>query len=294
LEVQSEDTGPDVWQIEVDTPSNMERHGWFRDSLGRGDKVEAQVFPPKNADEMIAKLFAIVKEDGTRLSYIDSGLLDSDAPVGNKADGLSGTWAPNQLAEDSRVTELQEQLIFLSYGMDVDLPLTEAAINAVRSFTDELSPTLDCVPRTAPSITMTSSGLHSIEVREDVVTLRENWFGTERTVHMDLTSHEGAAYSIQGHSIGRWEGDVLVVDTARFSEHREGLFAKTPSSRDKHLIERFELSSDGQSLAYSWEVTDPMYLTAPVSGRNRWTYRPDLKFATVKCSLESARRFLED
>lgn len=292
LETRPRNGGSVVWQIEVDAPSNMERHGWHRDSLVPGERITAQVFPSKNADRKSAKLFGVVKANGTRLSYIDPALLD--AAPGERTESLSGTWAPDPLRPDAAVAKLQEQLILVSFGMDADVPLTEKGIEALRSFTDDVSPTVDCIPRTAPSTTMYSSGLHSIEVRDDVVMLRENWFGTERTVHLDVASHQGAPYTIHGHSIGRWEGDVLVVDTVRFSEHREGLFNKLPSSREKHLVERFELNPDGRSLNYSWELTDPEYLTEPVSGENRWAYRPDLGFSTVECSLDSARQFLDE
>lgn len=292
LETQSQDSENAVWRIEVDAPSNMERHGWHRDSLVAGERVTAQVFPSRNAARKSAKLFGVLKADGTRLSYIDPAL--SDAAPGERAENLAGTWAPDPLRPDSTVARLQEQLIRMSFGLDADVPLTEKGMEAVRSFTDEASPTVDCIPRTAPSITMYSSGLHSIEVRDDGVMLRENWFGTERTVHLDVASHDGAPYTLHGHSIGRREGDVLVVDTARFSEHREGLFNKLPSSREKRLVERFELNPDGRSLKYSWELTDPEYLTEPVSGENHWAYRPDLEFSIVECSLDSARQFLDE
>jgi hypothetical protein len=141
---------------------------------------------------------------------------------------------------------------------------------------------------------MYTSGLHEIELRGDVVLLRENWFGTERTVHMNVASHRGAPVAIQGHSIGRWEDDVLVVETANFADHREGLFNKLPSGENKRLIERFELNPDRESLTYRWEVMDSDYLTAPISGENRWSYRPDAGFSIVECSLESAGQFLQD
>jgi hypothetical protein len=294
LEAESEAGEPVTWQIEVDAPSNMERHGWFQDSLVADELVRAQVFPGRDPERKIAKLFAFLKPDGTRLSYIDPAFLDLDSPFEAAADGLAGVWAPDPLPQDSPVAQLQEGLILASFGLDADVPVTDRGLEAMQSFSDEISPTVECVPRTAPSITMLSSGLHSIEIRDDVVVLRENWFGTERTVHLETDTHEGAPYSLQGHSIGRWEGETLVVDSERFSEHREGLFNKLPSSRAKHLIERFSLNPDRQSLTYRWELTDPEYLTGTVAGENRWTYRPDLEFSTVECSLDSAKRFLED
>lgn len=283
-----------VWQIEVDAPSNMERHGWFRESLVPGEQVTAQVFPGRDPTKAIAKLFGFTKADGTRLSYIDPNFLDLEAPFESSAAGLGGVWAPDPLDEESPAAVLQQQLIQASFGLEADVPLTPEGLRAIQSFADDESPTVDCVPRTAPSITMFSSGLQQIEIGDGVVYLRENWFGTERTVDMNADSHVGAGFSLHGHSIGRWEGEDLVVESERYSRHREGLFNKLPSSRDKRLVERFRLNADRQSLTYSWELTDPVYLTGPVSGESRWTFRPDLRFATVDCSLDSARQFLDD
>jgi hypothetical protein len=294
LETASDDGTSVVWQIEVDAPSNMERHGWYRDTLVPGDEGRVRMFPARDVDKHIAKLYRFRKADGTHLSWFDPTFLDTDAQAGQKADSLAGTWAPDPVDTNSTVGRLQEQLIVASYGQDSGLPLTDKGVEALQSFSDDLSPTVQCIPRTAPSITMYTSGLHAIEIRDDFVLLRENWFGTERIVHMNVDSHRGEPYTIHGHSIGRWEGDVLIVDSANFSDHREGLFNKLPSGEDKHLVERFELNPDEQSLTYRWEVMDPEYLTAPISGENRWTYRPDAEFSIVECSLDSAQQFLED
>jgi hypothetical protein len=95
----------------------------------------------------------------------------------------------------------------------------------------------------------------------------------ERTVHLDVASHDGVPVSPQGHSIGRSEGEALVVDTARFSEHTMGNTHRVPSGPGKHLIERFRLNSDGSSLTYRFELEDPEYFSTPVVGEVEWAYR---------------------
>jgi hypothetical protein len=59
-----------------------------------------------------------------------------------------------------------------------------------------------------------------------------------------------------GHSIGRWEGETLVVDTIGFSS--EGLTAIPGGGRrtpDSHLVERYRLLDGGNrlSVVFSWE-----------------------------------------
>jgi len=116
--------------------------------------------------------------------------------------------------------------------------------------------------------------------------------GAERTVHLDVASHDGAEPSLQGHSIGHWDGRALVVDTARFIEHRNGTAWSLPSSSRKHLTERFELATDGESLTYSFVLEDPEYLTRPLAADAKWVYRPDLAYHAEPCDPANARRFV--
>jgi hypothetical protein len=63
-----------------------------------------------------------------------------------------------------------------------------------------------------------------------------------------------------GDSVGRWEGDTLVIDTTNFTD-------KTPlrgSDDAMHLIERFTLDS-ADVIHYEFTVDDPSAFTAPWS-----------------------------
>ena len=122
--------------------------------------------------------------------------------------------------------------------------------------------------------------------------IRSDLEGVERTVHMNVGTHESASASLHGHSVGRWDGTALVVHTARFSPHGMGTVFRVPSGPDKHLVERFELDPDGTSLTYSFELEDPDYLAAPIANQMQWHYRPDLEYSPVACDPENARRFI--
>jgi len=57
---------------------------------------------------------------------------------------------------------------------------------------------------------------------------------------------------LQGDSVGRWEGDTLVVDTTNFTN----LTAFRGSSENLHLVERFTRTTDN-TLIYQFTVEDP-------------------------------------
>jgi hypothetical protein len=116
---------------------------------------------------------------------------------------------------------------------------------------------------------------------------------TRRVVHLDGRAHpENGERTLNGHSIGRWEGDTLVVDTTLFADHREGLAFGIPSGAGKHVTERFSLSADRRHLDYAAVLEDPEHLAAPVSFAAQWEHRPELAPTGLACDLDVAQRFL--
>ena len=63
-----------------------------------------------------------------------------------------------------------------------------------------------------------------------------------------------------GHSIGRWEGDTLIVDTVGFLSGGTVMFVR---SDDTHLVERYRLQDKGQHLHITFTWTDSRVLSKP-------------------------------
>jgi hypothetical protein len=89
---------------------------------------------------------------------------------------------------------------------------------------------------------------------------------TFRTIYMDGRSHpKDLVPSYYGHSIGRWEGDTLVVDSVGFNESfwwdRRGL----PTTEQLHFVERFT-RIDARNMRYEFTVDDPGAYTKSFSG----------------------------
>jgi hypothetical protein len=82
--------------------------------------------------------------------------------------------------------------------------------------------------------------------------------GLTRTVHMNMTTHPANVTPTRaGHSIGRWEGDTLVVDTVGFQPGT--LAGSLPHSNKLHVIERFTLNPATLELARSIVADDSLY-----------------------------------
>jgi hypothetical protein len=75
-----------------------------------------------------------------------------------------------------------------------------------------------------------------------------------------------------GTSIGRWDGDTLVVETVGFSPQTD-LAGNTPHSDKMKIVERFKLA-DPDTMTIETTVTDPEALSAPwVSNRTLRRHR---------------------
>ena len=86
-----------------------------------------------------------------------------------------------------------------------------------------------------------------------------------RIVRMDQEHAPPEIRSWLGDSVGRWEGDTLVVDTTNFNDTP----ALGGASRNLHVVERFtRIAPD--ALLYQFTIDDPTVWTAPWSGEYVW------------------------
>ena len=133
----------------------------------------------------------------------------------------------------------------------------------------------------------------TIVVERDRVVMNIDWMEAQRIVYLDgRRSPPASQTSLHGHSVGRWEGKTLVVETTNFKEHANGLSLFLPASAQKRLTERFALAEDGKTLIYSGVMEDPVYLVKPVQWSGKLEYRPTMRHSNQKCDVEVARKFL--
>lgn len=275
-------TSEGSWLVEAGSPSMMQRAGWTPTSFASGDRVTVELNPARNGRRMGLSV-AVRKPGAAPLAARGATALET-APRPVPAASLSGNWLP---------TPEPTQLPFI-------LPptawqLTQQALDALAQYDPAAdNPGVDCVALQAP-FQMVWPELKNIELAGETVLLRSALnVDVERVVHLDRTTHAGAPVTNEGDSIGTFEGSVLVVDTQNFTEHPSGTRTGVPSSRQKHLVERFELSPDRTTLTYRFRLEDPVYLAAPFEGSATWTHRPDLTYAAEECDLTNARRYLDE
>ncbi|MDP2319044.1 MAG: hypothetical protein Q8O42_06875 [Acidobacteriota bacterium] len=90
-----------------------------------------------------------------------------------------------------------------------------------------------------------------------------------RIIHVDGRGHRPSRIrSTMGESIGRWEGNTLVVDTTNFDDGG-GFYGDAGGNfgwdRNLRIIERFSLF-DADTLLYQFEIDNPTAFTQPWKG----------------------------
>jgi hypothetical protein len=94
-----------------------------------------------------------------------------------------------------------------------------------------------------------------------------------RHVYMNAAHSKNPPKTWYGESVGRVEGDTLVVDTIGLNDKTETDRFGTPHSDQIHVVERYRLSDDKKNLEVTFTVEDPKYFTTIWSGRA--DYRQD-------------------
>jgi hypothetical protein len=143
--------------------------------------------------------------------------------------------------------------------------LTAEGEAAAAAFTREDNPRFSC-QTTSILFDWTFDGpVNRIEQSDETITLRYGQMGLVRTIHVNgLARPANVAPSRAGYSVGRWEDDVLVVETTGFVPGV--LNAPVRHSDRLRVVERFSLDPVTFKLTRSYEATDPVYLQGTYSG----------------------------
>jgi hypothetical protein len=117
-----------------------------------------------------------------------------------------------------------------------------------------------------------------------------------REVWMDGRGHPPAKFLWQqGHSIGRWDGDDLVVETTNFTFDPDGTddHLHMASSVRKKVTERYQ-AIDRDHLRLIITLEDPVFLTRPFKFSFHLTRESGgLRAGWTNCDPDAARREIE-
>jgi hypothetical protein len=116
-----------------------------------------------------------------------------------------------------------------------------------------------CYPPGMPML-MTRVWPHAFIQLPTAIYVISGFNNSVRTIFLDGREHSDpdlVVPSYNGESVGRWEGDTLVVHTKYFETDNHYIDLGIPISDQFELIERIRLINDGRTMEVEYELIDP-------------------------------------
>lgn len=107
-----------------------------------------------------------------------------------------------------------------------------------------------------------------------------------RIIYLDGRKHtdpDEVVPSYNGESIGRWEGDTLVVSTKYLEPNQHWIDRGIPVDEDLEITERIRLVDKGMTLQIDYAMTDPKMWTGEWRSTKRWTRQDYSDIPEVEC-----------
>jgi hypothetical protein len=156
----------------------------------------------------------------------------------------------------------------------------------------EDGPAANCVPNGMPSI-MTQPYPIEILLTPGKVTILIEAYSQWRQIFTDGREHpEDPDLTFNGHSIGHWDGEALVVDTVGFTTDTALAGQGVRHSDKMRIVERFRLTAPDR-LEVETTITDAEALTKPYVRTAAYGRHRDWTLAEYVCQ-QNNRNFTTD
>ena len=274
-----------LWNVESIPVTRLTRVGVSADLVDVGQRVRVAGFPSRRST---TDVYAI------NLLLADGREVLLDTPVARWTDDTLGTGldlTPGIRSADSslgifRVWSTDGVFLGLgSMGEDLGFSLTDEA-RAAQAAWDPLSldnPFRGCSPKGMPNIMEQPNPMEFVDQGDEIL-IRMEEYDTVRAISMggDLAD-EPILPTLLGHSVGRWDGSTLVVETGGIDWryfNQNGL----QQSDAMKLVERFTPSADGARLDYELTITDAALFTETEVVTKSWVWVPGDEVLPFDCT----------
>jgi hypothetical protein len=115
-----------------------------------------------------------------------------------------------------------------------------------------------------------------------------------RHIYLGVPHSANPKSSWYGESVGRYEGDALVVDTIGLNERTYVDNYRTPHTDKLHVVERYRLIEDGNILEVRFTVEDPGAFTQQWSGTQKFRRTHRTSLSESPCAETNVRYFSYD
>jgi hypothetical protein len=167
---------------------------------------------------------------------------------------------------------------------------TNRAAGFEKALDDAYNPTYDCSATPIPGLINDNYDFQIMQLPDRVIIYYEK-MDIIRTIWLEGHDHPMPAkndYTNQGHSVGRWEDDRLIVETTKFAFDPRGFSANrwVPGSTMKKMTERYW--REGNVLKLDSVTEDPLSLKQPYRYGFEWSVRTE-PLTKYDCDPEDSR-----
>jgi hypothetical protein len=162
------------------------------------------------------------------------------------------------------------------------MSVLERRIRAKNRGTPEADASTRCLPHGMPRVMESPYPIEIVHTPGRITFLHEVGHNIRR-IWLDRSHPKNPRPTYLGHSVGRWEGDTLVVDTVALND-RTWIDDEGSSHSDQlHVVERYRKTDGGAKLELTLTMTDPVTLTQPYSYHRVFHWRPDVRPLEYVC-----------
>jgi len=143
----------------------------------------------------------------------------------------------------------------------------------------------DCAGESIPAVLWagTVSNMQVIQEADDVIELHYEHGGAERTIHMGGTAPAAdEPHTNLGYSVGRWEGDALVIETTNLNAGVVFTNRGYPLSPQSRIVERYTRDAEND-LHMEMTIEDLVNYTEPFKLGREWIWSPDDQIIPWNC-----------
>ena len=177
-------------------------------------------------------------------------------------------------------------------------PEARAKVDEYRALVDPIGETPGgwCLGAGMPG-SMLGSGGYPMEIvqHDDIILVVYEAHAEIRRIYLNGRADEADLFPDRnGYSVGRWEGDTLIVETTHLKEAVDQ--RQFPHSDQARIVEEYTLeeNDDGSKvLTAKMTMTDPVFYTEPVTAEKKWSFLPGVRLLPYECNEPNWEQHLE-
>lgn len=142
-------------------------------------------------------------------------------------------------------------------------------------------PNLACLPHGIPRLMYVPLPMQIFQA-PDLVLIYVEAGNQLRQIHLNRGHKDDIGPTYNGDSVGKWDGDTLVIDTIGFNDVTWLDHVGLPHSEELHVVERIH-RTDHDTLVDDFTIEDPKAYTKPWTASQKYKLKPGWEIAEYVC-----------